>query len=84
MPMSEIRPELAQALDDYKRAFIGWAIAAYAVGIEPAGADTERLARLKSDRTRARWNRDDAHIELVSSLFTWGNDNTEPLPSDDK
>ncbi len=86
--MSEIRPELAQAMDDYQQAFIRWAVAAYAVAIEPstpiAAANVQRLARLKDERQRARWNRDDAHIEFVAALFTWGNDNDDPLPSNDE
>jgi hypothetical protein len=66
----------AQALLEYRRAFIAWAIAAYAHDIEPLEAASRREAL---DRTResARAHRDDAHIRLLSALFP------ESVPKED-
>ncbi len=80
VPMGEIRPELTQAMDEYKRAFIRWAVAAYAYEVDPTNYDVERTRRLATDRGSARLNLDDAHIEFVAALFTWGDDNDDPLP----
>lgn len=69
-----IRPELAQALEDFRDAFVRWAIAAYADAGEPATKDEERTRRLAVGRAVARKDRDDKAIEMVAALFTWGSD----------
>lgn len=69
-----IRPELAQAMEEYRDAFVQWAVAAYAVELNQSDRDAERRARLLRAQSGAVWGRDDAHIEFVSSMFTWGGD----------
>lgn len=65
-----IRAELAQSLDNYRRAFVAWAVAACAVEVEGmAGHDRFRLDRLRAEQEAARWRRDDCHIRLVAELF---------------
>jgi hypothetical protein len=58
----------AQALAEYRRAFIGWAVAAYAHEIEPLDAASRREA-LDRERELTRARRDDAHLRLLAALF---------------
>jgi hypothetical protein len=73
-----IRTELAQAIEDFRDAFVGWAVAAYAEAIEPSQQDNDRLTRITSRKTAMRRDRDDKAMGMVAALFTWGGDPDSP------
>lgn len=79
-----IRPELAQSLEEYRRAFIVWAVAAYAVEIEPQiGGSPARLLQMHERREVARWHRDDTHIQFMADLFAYGGEGADDATPDE-